>query len=122
MAEADLAWRAAERAAGRRFFLASALLAYARSEGLDQAGLARQLGCEPAALPRLLLCRRPTGPPAAFRADVQRIAQGFNLDPARLAEAVRVAYALERLAEAGQRTDAGLLAAARDRDDEEPEA
>jgi hypothetical protein len=29
---------------------------------------------------------------------------------------------LERLAEAGQRTDAGLLAAARDRDDEEPEA
>jgi hypothetical protein len=121
MADQGLLRRAAQRAGARPFFLAAPMLAYAAAEALDDAALAARLGCDVAHLPALLLCRRPTGRGAAFRADVERIAQRFGLDVASLAEVLRLAEALEALAKAPQAGQAGLLAAARDRDDEEPD-
>ena len=58
----------------------------------------------------------PGWEPAAFRADVQRIADRFGADPARLAEAIRLAEALGTLGTPSQAAGAGFLAAARDRD------
>ena len=79
--------RAAERAGAHRFFLASALLPYARAEGLDDAGLAHYLGYDVAEFPAVLLCRQPAG--ETFTADVQRTVERFGADPARLAEVLR---------------------------------
>ena len=107
---------AAQCAGTNPFFLASLLLAYARAEGLDDPALAHYLGCAPADLPALLLCRRPAADPATFRAEVQRVAERFQLDPGRLAEAIRLAESLEALRRPSSATDAGFLAAARDRD------
>lgn len=113
----------ARRVAADRFFLASALAPYARDEGLNDAGLARALGCEVAALARLRLCRRPTGEAAAFRADVARIADHFGIERGLLAQIVRRADAIAGLRaasdDAAGRDGRGLLLAARDRDDEE---
>jgi hypothetical protein len=110
--------RAAERAAGREFFLASALLPYAEVEQLDDAALAERLGCEQGDLPKLLLCRRPRREAPNFRADVERIAEAFGLEPGRLAEVVRAADALRALREGGAAQAGGWLAAARDREPE----
>lgn len=117
----DLLRRAAERAGEDAFFLASLLLPYARAEGLDDAALAARLGCPSAALPRLLLCRRPRQDPAGFRDDVERIAAAFDLDPGNLAASLRLAEALEALRAAGPAGAEGWLAAARDREQEEEE-
>lgn len=117
MAEPDLPLlrRAGRRAGGRPFFLASALLAYARAERLDDAALADHLGCAPGDLPALFLCRRPAA--ATFRADVERIAERFHLDAVRLAEAIRLAEGLGALGKAAQQAGSThLLRAARDRE------
>lgn len=116
MADRGLPRRAAERASRRRFFLASPLLAYARAERLDDAGLAARLGCDPADLPALLLCRRPTGEGPMFRSDVEAIAERFHLDPAQLAGLIRAADALVALGRAAPDVTRGMLAAARDRE------
>src|SRR5215217_3110423 len=92
--DGELLRRAAERAGQRRFYLAASLLAYARAERLDDAGMADRLGCDLARLPALLLCRRPTGEGAVFRADVEAIAERFGLNPARLARLLRRADSL----------------------------
>lgn len=118
MTDPRLLRRAAERAVERRFFLGSALLPYARAEGLDDAGLAGRLGCAPDALPALLLCRRPDRKGGQFRMDVERIADRFGLDAARLAQVIRLADALEAFAATASDAPGGLLAAARDRDDD----
>lgn len=121
---ADRLARFARRVEGDPFFLASALAAYARTEALDDAGLAAALSCDPSALTPLRLCRRPRPEPAAFRADVDRIAARFGADPGALAQIVRRADALATWRDAppaAGRDDAGLLAAARDRDDAPPD-
>lgn len=115
MADSQLLHRAAHRAGTRPFFLASLLLPYAAAEGIDEAELARRIGCDPAHLPSLLLCRRP-GEGPAFGAEVQEIAARFGAHPVKLAEAVRLAGALEALRSGARATGRGLLAAARDRD------
>jgi len=53
------------------------------AEGIDEDGLARQLGLGPQGLARLALCRRPR--PERFNADVQAIADytGADLDELR---------------------------------------
>ena len=117
MADRNVLRRAAERASRRRFFLASPLLAYACAERLDDAGLAARLGCDPADLPALLLCRRPTREGSMFRSDVEAIAERFRLDAARLARLIRAADALVALGRSAPDARRGLLAAARDRDD-----
>jgi hypothetical protein len=109
--------RAAERAAGRPFFLASLLLPYAAAEGLDDAGLAARLGCAPGDLARLLFCRRPREAPD-FRADVERIAEAFGLEAGRLATVLREAAAVGAFRVAEPRAEYGWLAAARDREPE----
>lgn len=108
--------RTAEQAAQRPFYLASSLLAYARAEQLDDAGLAARLGCDPASLPLLLLCRRPTGEGAVFRADVEAIAERFALNATRLARLIRRADLVVALGGATTDQSVSLLAAARDHD------
>jgi hypothetical protein len=106
--------RAAARAAGREFYLASALLPWAEAEGLDDAALAERLGCRAADLARLLLCRRPRREAPAFGQDVAAIAIAFGLSADALAEAVRQADGLRALRVAEQPDEYGWLAAARD--------
>ncbi len=99
-------------------FLAAALADYARSEGLDEHGLAKALGCAPGQLAPLRLCQRPRAEPAGqFRRDVEQIAARFGVRAAVLAEAVRRSDALRALRGAGM-GEQGTLMAARDRDEE----
>ncbi len=114
--------RLARRIEGDSLFLAAALAAYARSEGLDDHELAARLGCAVETLGPLRLCLRPR--PERFAADVDEIASRFGVDDERLAEAVRRADALARMPRrAPGRPVEGLLMAARDRapDDAEVE-
>ncbi len=108
----------ARRVGEEHFFLASAFTAYARGNGLDDAGLAQLLGCDVATLIRLRLCRRPAGGSGAFREDVARIANRFGIDGGILAQLIRWADAVEGLraseADAGP-LGRGALLAARDR-------
>jgi hypothetical protein len=121
----ELLRRAAERASTKPFFLGSALRWFAEAEHLDDAGLARHLGCSPEQLNKLRLCRRPAG--ISFAVDVQRLADALRLDVVRLAELLRMAEALDSLGRAVQpdlrssSPSAGLLAAARDREDDSGE-
>jgi len=115
MTDHDLLWRAARRVADDPFFLASALLAFAAAEGLDEDGLALHLGCGTDQLPALLLCRRPRGEAQMFRAGVHRIADRFGLDPAHLGRIIRTADALAAFSGAAMDGPGGMLAAARDR-------
>ena len=103
-------------------FLAAALADYARSERLDERGLAAALGCPPEQLSALRLCQRPRAEPAGqFRRDVEQIAARFGVRADVLAEAVRRSDALAALRRA---TDSarGTLMAARDREDMPPPA
>jgi hypothetical protein len=109
----------AARAEGEEFFLAPLLAAYARSEGLDDAGLASALGCPAGELARLRLCRAPRTDPAGFRDDVARIAERFRMEPRRLAEAVQRGRVVRRM-RAGGPAAGGFLMAARDADAEPP--
>jgi hypothetical protein len=109
----------AARAEGEYFFLAPVLAGYARSEGLDDAGLAAALGCPPTDLARLRLCRAPRTDPNEFREDVARIAERFGIEPGRLAAAVKRGRVVRRLRAAGP-PGAGFLMAARDGDPEPP--
>ncbi|HVC33995.1 MAG TPA: hypothetical protein VNL16_10840 [Chloroflexota bacterium] len=98
------------------FFLASALKGYARSEGLDERGLAAALSCPIETLVKLALCRRPRPAPPVFREDVDRIATRFGVRADALAEIVRHADALAGMRR-GDADERGLLMAARDRDE-----
>lgn len=110
----------AERVAADPEFLASALAEYARSEGVDDAGLAAALGCAPADLTRLRLCGNPRPDADRFRADVAAIAGRFGIDPATLAKVVRRGQALAQLRAAQpSEVSPGFLLAARD-DDRDP--
>jgi hypothetical protein len=112
---------AAERASQHVFYLAFSLLAYARAERLDDAALAERLGCGLEQLPALLLCRRPTGEGAVLRADVEAIAARFGLSPVRLLQVLRHADALVSFERARADRAGGLLAAARDREADDPD-
>jgi hypothetical protein len=77
--------RLADRAAADPFFLGWALAAYQRRHGLDDAALAVLLGCAPAALASVRLCRRP-GASADRSADedLADITRAFGIDPEAL--------------------------------------
>jgi hypothetical protein len=108
----------ARKAARESFFLSSLLEAFARSEELDDAGLARALGCSVQSLPLLRLCRAPRHGAEEFRNDIDCIAGKFGVDPLRLAEAVKHGRVVQRLLE---QAGPGFLMAARDRETpEEP--
>jgi hypothetical protein len=80
----------ARRVSDDPFFLASALAAYQRRHGLDDAALADLLGCPVAALTGLRLCRMPGGgdPGRSVGQDVRDVARHFGIDPAGLARVV----------------------------------
>lgn len=111
--------RLARRAEKDRKFLAFVLAEYAQSEGLDDAGLARALGCTEETLTGVRLCRPPRAEAADFRADVREIADYFSLDAVRLAEVIRQGEVFQLLREGGG-GGPGFLMAARDRLEEEP--
>jgi hypothetical protein len=106
----------ARRVENDQFFLASALADYARSEELDEGGLATVLDCSIDTLNRLRLCRRPRPAGAEFQADLTGIAARFGLKADTLAQIVRRADVLVALRR-GSASESGLLAAARDRDE-----
>ena len=109
----------AARAEGEPFFLAAVLAAYARSEGLDHAGLAAALGCPLNQLAMLRLCRAPRTDPPGFWEDITAIAGRFGIDPLCLAEAVKRGRVVGRL-RAATPAAGGLLMAARDGEPEPP--
>jgi hypothetical protein len=111
--------RLARRVEADPHFLASLLAEYARAEGLDDVGLARELNCRAEDLTGVRLCRAPRPDPAGCWEDVRRVAERFALGAARLLEVVRQAEALRRLREGGT-TAPGFLMAARDRPVEPP--
>jgi hypothetical protein len=105
----------ARRAEREPFLLASALADYARSEELDHAALAARLGCTVEQLTLVRLCRTPRSDPADFRADVEVIAGHYHLDEGVLVEAVKRSRVMRRT-QGASATEAGLLMAARDRE------
>lgn len=117
----------AARVASDPLFLASALAEYARSEGIDDDGLAIAIGCLRADLTRLKLCGAPRPDPEQFRADVLAIAERFGIAPNTLTAVVRRGQSLSRIrATQTAGVEPGFLLAARDDErkpppqDEEP--
>jgi hypothetical protein len=104
----------AARAATEPFFLASLLAAYARSEGLDDAGVAEFLGCPTSELTMIRLCRAPRVESAEFWEDIYCVAERFNLSAERLAEVVQRGRVVRRFEEQAPVQGSGFLLAARD--------
>jgi hypothetical protein len=102
--------RLALLAQGRPNLLARPLALYQEQEGLDDEQLARMLGCEVEALPRLALCERPRSAPH-FREDVERIAGYIHADVMQLAMLIRAAESREALRSGANAVSPGLLAA-----------
>jgi hypothetical protein len=97
------------------FFVGFALRIYRAAEELDDAGLAERLGCAPADLPSLALCRRPTPTATSYRHDVDRIAVWAHTDADRLANVLRFAEGVEAMRRMRRPAGAdGVLMAARD--------
>ena len=118
----DALARAARRAEQQPFFLAGVLAAYQDANRLDDVALAALLGCQAADLTRLALCRRPATEQARFLADIDHLAQRFQLRGDQLAMIIRQVDALAAIQQQLQVSDtgAGMLRAARD--PEEPTA
>lgn len=105
----------AQRLANAPDFLASAMAEYARSERLDEAGLAALLGCSVETLTHLRLCRMPRAQAPLFWQDVEQIAHRFAVSAEVVAEVVRRGQSLFHLRAAGDKKDElNLLMAARD--------
>lgn len=96
------------------FFLAYDLARYESLTGGTRDGIAANLGCTPATLDLLSLCRSPNRD-GRFRAQVETIASRFALDSLALAGLLREADAV--LGFDLEYRDSGWLAAARDRED-----
>lgn len=72
----------ARRQAGNPLFFAWTLASYQRAHNLDDAALCALLGCTPATLTDLRLCRRPGAADSKTAdEDVARIAGAFNVNP-----------------------------------------
>lgn len=112
----------AMRVADDPFFLARPLAEFARSEGLDDGGLAAKLGCRMDDLAAIRLCRAPRPDPGEFRSDIEAVAARFGIEPPKLAAAVRLGQSLAHLRETKLSDGApGVLLAARDDDRPPPE-
>lgn len=112
-------------------FMSYVLAAYRQQEGLNVKELAQEFGTLPAMLLRLAICKRPNPNSTQFAEQVRELADYTLTDEAQLANILRQVDSLEKLAQrrvgtvspdtVGQTADsfAGLLAAARDRDESE---
>jgi hypothetical protein len=108
--------RAGLRAAGRPFFLASALAGFQAVRHMTDDQLATFLGCAPEALAELGLCRRPDPAESTFRADVERVAAHVGAASQQLARLLREVDSVAALRRAPSAPiDRGALLAARDR-------
>jgi hypothetical protein len=87
--------RLAAHLAAADFFLSAALTAYQDRNGLDDAGRAALLGCDPAVLVSLRLCRRPGAaePDRSAEQDVADIVRRFGIELTVLRRVVRTADA-----------------------------
>ena len=114
----------ARRAAQRPSFVAADLGLYTAIHEISEEELAELLACPEEALADLALCRRPDPSKPSFKTEVQRIASFVGCDGARLVQLLREVDAVNtfRTAERSQDADAGLLAAARDARDEDPDS
>lgn len=115
----DALAQAARRAEQHPFFLAGVLAAYRDANRLNDVALAALLGCRAADLTRLALCRRPATEQARFLADIDHLAQRFQLRGDQLAMIIRQVDALAAIQQQLQVSDtgAGMLQAARDYDE-----
>src|SRR5215467_4409917 len=86
---------AAERAAGRPFFIAKALAEFRTLYRFSENDLAAWLGCARGRLPDLALCRRPAARGPEFRADVHKISRYIGIRPERLAQLLREVDAID---------------------------
>ena len=107
---------AAQRSAERSFTLGSLLREYSQMERLSREELASRLSCDVDTVDWLSLCYQPL--PERFGEDVARIAERFQVDPARLAGIIRRAQAVVAVRRSVPVEEDGLLLAARDRDQE----
>lgn len=108
--------RAAHRAGQQPFFLASVLHDYQAAHDLDDTALASLLSCHADDLPRLALCRRPSA--STFAADIDHLAQRFQLQGDQLAMIIRQVDTLAALRlQFGSQASDRFLRAARDRDE-----
>jgi len=113
---------AARRAAQDRFFFSNSLVEFRNVRGMAEDQLAEFLGCRPIVLLKLALCRRPDPESPNFRSDMERIASVFKIRPERLVQLIRevdTMKALTKISQAKQRVPEGLLAAARDVDEDD---
>ncbi len=96
-----------------RSMMAWVLAQYRAVEDKDDRLMAQTLDIDAFRLPHLALCKRPRE--ERFRADIDAIAEHIGMDPAPLAEVVRLVDSLDAFGQlqTGQRSR--LLAAARDR-------
>ena len=85
------------------FFLAPALASYQRRHGLDDPALAAALGCVPAVLLSLRLCRRPGAaePDHTAAQDIADIAARFSINPAVLGQIVGETHVTDVLCRPG---------------------
>jgi hypothetical protein len=112
-------------------FMAYALALYRRQEGLEVEELAQYLGLIPEMMARMALCLLPDTRSPLFAEQVREIADYTLADEAQLANLLRQVSGLEKLERISQTTTtdsageasvplmAGLLAVARDHDEEE---
>jgi hypothetical protein len=108
-------------------FMAYVLSVYQTQERLDDTALAERLGTSLDMLSRLALCKRPSTKPEQFADQVRQITVYVGIDSGVLANVIRQVDSLEALerqataldsdrqATYRSHTEAGLLAAARDR-------
>jgi hypothetical protein len=111
-------------------YMAYVLTAYQTQENLTDDEMARELGTLPLLALKLSLCKRPDATSPNFAEQVREIAEFTLTDEVKLAHVLRQVDGLEKLAgraaspsSAELKTQpelplAGLLAAARDRDEE----
>jgi hypothetical protein len=111
---------AARLASRRPAFMAYYLVRYRAIEGLEESELASLLGLGqlPTCLTNLAFAPAPDPLTGTFGAEVRRLADAFGASPVGLARVIRRVVAIGRLAGVNGDSDAGLLAAARDREDE----
>ncbi len=105
---------AMRRAATEDDFVAAALAAYQRQNGMDDVALAKLLECPVGDLPRLALCGRPDARSPAFGSDVRRIAEYAGVNPIALARILRDVDATQRLRQVAESAPERMLMAARD--------
>ena len=99
-------------------FVAYVLARYQEQEGISDENLPAVLGTLPELVSRLALCRKPQTDAANFATSVREIADYTLVDESLLASMIRQISSLEALSKSSRHE---FLAAARDRDDVEPE-